>query len=418
FTIKMRCDIVTSRVNGRSEILSFDGNALYFSSNRPGGLGGFDIYVSYLKDGNWSTPENLGPSINTAGNDITPHFDGETLYFASDHHFGLGGYDLFTSRIVEGEWSDPKNMGKGVNSPADDYYLTPNVSEGAYYFTSNRLGGRGKDDIYIAYRLQSESAQPMFAETSIPPAVELEDLMAAVEDDLSSPSSVEGEPSLVDVSSSETVTVLKSATMESEVAMMDLSGAKLKSITLPERSVMDDFASVYFIQLASLARSEGTMSNYDRVSTYGQLYRFFKSSSVKIRLGYFASRAEAERVLTSVKNDGFRDAFITSDVLATSSYEVVGQSNSTGFIDDFSPNSNFKVKLASYRDPLQFQVDKAIDLGQIEQWTKGEWTIFILGGFETYEAAQSARIKAKNRGFVDAELVEDDKGILKRVSDQ
>jgi len=73
--------------------LGFNGNALYFASNRPGGYGGFDIYVSYFEDGKWSKPENLGPEVNSTGNEITPFFDGEQLYFASDFHFGLGGYD-------------------------------------------------------------------------------------------------------------------------------------------------------------------------------------------------------------------------------------------------------------------------------------------------------------------------------------
>ena len=65
------------------------GNILYFSSNRPGGHGGFDIYVSYLKNGEWTYPENLGAKINSAGNEITPFFDGETLYFSSDYALSL-----------------------------------------------------------------------------------------------------------------------------------------------------------------------------------------------------------------------------------------------------------------------------------------------------------------------------------------
>jgi len=416
--------------------LGFDGNALYFASNRPGGFGGFDLYVSYHRDGKWSTPENLGAEVNTSGNEITPYFDGETLYFSSDHHFGLGGYDNFIAEVVEGKWAGIANLGKGINSPSDDYYLVPNVSEGSYYFSSNRLGGRGKDDIYVAYELsKSEPVLELAIEENVPQAVDLDALAIAnrgdqvdapVEDELSGVSI--SAPVAVPVSAKESVVVLSPAPTPApeaaeEMELFSLEGATLKAITIPEKVMDDEFATVYFVQLASLARSEGDLGNYNSVKNLGQLYRFFKSSSVKIRLGYYGSRSEAERVLSSVQSEGFRDAFVTADVLGTSSYELLGSggaptSNPGGWVDDFNPHSNFKVKLASYLDPLQFNVENVLDLGQIEQWTKGKWTIFILGGFETIDEAKKARISAANRGFADAELVEDDNGLLKKVTAQ
>lgn len=424
--------------------LGFDGNALYFASNRSGGMGGFDIYVSYFKDGKWSAPQNLGPNINTSGNEITPYFDGERLYFASDQHYGLGGYDNFVAEVVEGQWGQATNMGKGINSPADDYYLTPNFEEGNFYFTSNRLGGRGKDDIYIAYKLASKTEEiiadaNVSIEMEIPPAVAIADIASvdphttdpspsATTDPTTSESStpsvslVEEQPSVVSVSGTETVTTYNVAEIvKAEEKLEDYSGAKLISVTRPDKDVLDMYAPVYFIQLASLAQSEGNIKAYDDIRSYGKLYRFFKSSSVKIRLGHYVTRSDAESVLRSVRNSGYADAFITSEILATADYEVIDASGNTGqqseWINNYTPASNFKVKLASYKDPLQFQVDKVLDIGELEQWTKGKWTIFILGGFETFEAAKAAKIKAINRGFVDAEMVEDDNGILKRVSE-
>ena len=102
--------------------LAFDGSALYFSSNRVGGYGGYDIYVSYWKEDSWTYPQNLGEDINTPGNEITPFFTDEELYFASDYHHGMGGYDIFHSLVKGGLWTHPENMGNGINSPADDYY--------------------------------------------------------------------------------------------------------------------------------------------------------------------------------------------------------------------------------------------------------------------------------------------------------
>lgn len=400
--------------------LGFNGNALYFASNRPGGLGGFDIYVSYFKDGNWSKPENLGPEVNTSGNEITPFFDGEQLYFASDFHFGLGGYDNFSAQVEDGVWSSAVNLGKGINSPSDDYYLTPDLQSGTFYFTSNRLGGRGMDDIYVAHKLMKQEPLLAIAEEEVPPAVNLDDLAIQNQSDIASDELVDDELSearVVPVSSAESVAIL------SEERLLDISDAKLISVTSSSASKsIDDFAEVYFIQLASLTQSDGLKSNYEGLTNYGQLYRFYKSSSVKIRLGYFGTRNEAEKVLGNVKSNGFDDAFITRDVLATSNYEILNSSSfetdDNGWVNDYNLESSYKVKLASYLDPLKFQVDNVLDIGRLEQWTKGNWTIFILGGFETIDDARQARIKAINRGFVDAELVEDDNGILSRVKEK
>ena len=391
--------------------LGFSGSALYFSSNRPGGQGGFDIYVSYLRDGKWSAPENLGPAVNSPGNEITPYFDGEQLYFASDFKQGLGGYDIFSSEAVEGNWSQAENMGKGINSPSDDYYLVVDNSTGAYYFSSNRLGGRGKDDIYIAYPMKEQSQELAL---QIPPAVDLEELAAQNQPTTTIvPETITNtaEPAVVTVSNTETVTFAESN--------FSLDGAKLTGIITPAYEAPNQ--NVFFIQLASFNRSEGSLSNYGNLSQYGSLYRFFKSSAVKIRLGYFHNRAEAENILPQVKRAGHRDAFVTADNLSVANFELLN--NTSG--SSYSPSnfksapvteSQYKVKLGTYDDPLKFNVEAIQDVGRLEQWTKGEWTIFVIGGFPTIEDAKSAQIKARNRGWADAELVIDEGGILRRVT--
>ena len=397
--------------------LGFNGNALYFASNKPGGYGGFDLYVSYFKDGEWSAPENLGATINSSGNEITPFFDGERLYFSSDYHYGLGGYDNFVVDVSDGQWNEVVNLGKGINSPSDDYYLVPDMTEGTMMFTSNRLGGRGKDDIYIAHPLVKQMDLIASANEDVPEAIRLDDLAKpsdTMEDMEMMAESTEA--TVVSVSSEESVAV-----MAEEEMFLDYDGAKLISITAENNIAEDEFAEVYFIQLASLTQSEGNIDSYNQLASYGQLYRFFKSSSVKIRLGYFGTRNEAETVLKDVKRAGYNDAFITRDILASSSYEVLNQSTSnqaTEWINDYNPESSYKVKLASYLDPLKFRVDDVLDIGRLEQWSKGKWTIFILGGFETIDEAKQARIRAINRGFVDAELIEDNNGIISKVKMQ
>jgi Tol biopolymer transport system component len=132
--------------------ISCDGSTLYFASNREGGFGGADIWVSNRRDdGRWSEPVNLGPNINTTGDEEAPFItnDGKVLYFSSTGHLGLGEQDIFMSRVSEdGDWSFAVNLGIPVNSAYRElgFYLTADGKTG--YFASNRKGGFGGMDIY------------------------------------------------------------------------------------------------------------------------------------------------------------------------------------------------------------------------------------------------------------------------------
>lgn len=127
---------------------SADGNAVYFASNRPDGFGGYDIYVSYRVGNSWSAPENLGPVVNTQGNEITPFHDGTYLFFASDWHMGFGGFDIFRSSKSDGRWAVVEHGGNGLNSSRDDYGFVYNTQLSKGFFVSNRVGGKGQEDIY------------------------------------------------------------------------------------------------------------------------------------------------------------------------------------------------------------------------------------------------------------------------------
>jgi outer membrane protein OmpA-like peptidoglycan-associated protein len=132
--------------------LSADGRRLYFASNMPGGYGGMDLYVSELENGRWGQPLNLGPVVNTEGNEIFPYIaPNNRLYFASNGHIGLGGLDIYyTTPAAQGldSWNFPVNLGHPVNSNFDDFGITFGGDLTWGFFSSDRVGGNGRDDVY------------------------------------------------------------------------------------------------------------------------------------------------------------------------------------------------------------------------------------------------------------------------------
>lgn len=130
--------------------LSPDDSKLYFVSDMPGGFGGTDIYVVEYRDGNWSSPVNLGREINTEGNEMFPYLDENgNMYFSSDGHEGLGGLDVFFVEMREGiPTSDIQNLGAPINSEKDDFGFITNATRSSGYFSSNRKRGYGDDNIY------------------------------------------------------------------------------------------------------------------------------------------------------------------------------------------------------------------------------------------------------------------------------
>ncbi|WP_296148418.1 OmpA family protein [uncultured Flavobacterium sp.] len=130
--------------------LSFDEKTLYFASDMPGTLGQSDLFmVAINADGSFGNPINLGNKINTEGRETFPFVSEKEFYFASEGHLGLGGLDIFVSKIHEdGSFGIVKNIGSPVNGPKDDFAFFINDSTRSGYFSSNRAGGKGNDDIY------------------------------------------------------------------------------------------------------------------------------------------------------------------------------------------------------------------------------------------------------------------------------
>jgi outer membrane protein OmpA-like peptidoglycan-associated protein/tetratricopeptide (TPR) repeat protein len=138
-------------------VLTPDGNTIYFVSDMPGGLGGTDIYSCQWNAGQWDLPENLGPSVNSFGNEMFPAINGNQLYFASNGFAGFGGLDIFKSTLTNGKWSKAENIGMPVNSSFDDFALVLDARGKKGFFSSNRPGGKGSDDIYACKLIDSKT---------------------------------------------------------------------------------------------------------------------------------------------------------------------------------------------------------------------------------------------------------------------
>lgn len=146
--------IINSTFRESSISITKDGKTLYFASERPGGLGGSDIYVcTQDSKGEWSKVKNLGPKINTDQDEDGPFidYDQKTLYFSSKGRKGMGGYDIFKSTLVnpdKNEWSEPENLGFPINTPDDDVFFVSTKDGKRGYYASVRDDGMGYLDIY------------------------------------------------------------------------------------------------------------------------------------------------------------------------------------------------------------------------------------------------------------------------------
>jgi hypothetical protein len=171
--------LINSAFSDQGPAMSKDGLTLYFHSNRPGGVGGFDMYFSQRAsiDDPWGVPTNLGSPVNTTFDEGNPAFsrDGHSLFFQSVRPGGFGGVDLWVARRNhthdEFDWQAALNLGAGVNSTADDnapsYFENDELNVVQLYFVSSRLGGFGGQDIYLSNQMLDGSFGPAVLVTDL-----------------------------------------------------------------------------------------------------------------------------------------------------------------------------------------------------------------------------------------------------------
>ncbi|WMX16824.1 MULTISPECIES: SPOR domain-containing protein [unclassified Aureispira] len=140
-----------------------NGRTIYFAAyNLPGGYGGFDIWVIHQQGSGWTQPQNLGPNVNSAGDEVSPSISADGyLFFSSDYHKGFGGFDVFRAKKEVGVWKNVRNLGNQVNSSHDDMYFVYDAATRTGYFASNR---DGYYDIYNGLMNASQDLMPLINE--------------------------------------------------------------------------------------------------------------------------------------------------------------------------------------------------------------------------------------------------------------
>lgn len=171
-------DAINSSAHENSACFSYDGKTVYFSSNndqRTQNYGEHDIFKCTMNEkGKWGKPENLGPIVNTDKDEIGVymHPDGRTLYFASNGHQTMGGYDIFYTTLQDdGTWSEPVNIGYPINTPGDENFLVVDASGMHAYYSSERAGGFGGLDVYMITFLGPEKKLNMTTENNLIAAI-------------------------------------------------------------------------------------------------------------------------------------------------------------------------------------------------------------------------------------------------------
>lgn len=407
-----------------------DGKALYFSSDRPGGYGGYDIYVSYKIGGNWSAPENLGAAVNTIGNEITPFSDGTTLHFASDYQKGFGGFDIFRAEESGGRWATVYHGGPSLNSSTDDYGFVFDADRNIGYFVSNRPGGKGSEDIYRIVK-ETESAVIKVTDALTGAAIagatidfsncgspnQLTNVNGlfnfTLDDDLNCSATVSKDGFTSKTVKLTTLSLRQSRTLEVELNNnanayngkvvngtnnKAVEGVKvIASNNDNETTATTDANGAYSI---SLKPNVSYQIRFSKVGYKDASTEFKSTSSIEKNLDV----AEIYPVGTSANNNGNTGKAkepTPQDPIPTD-FEQPVSTNAVATIDGFSVQL---AAAAAAKPDLKPYQDKLGKLGSIYAVSEGGKSKIRLGVFETKEAAVAAQTKAKASGYTGAFIV-------------
>ena len=525
-----------------------DGNAIYFCSDRPEGYGGYDIYRANRKGQSWETvPENLGTVVNSVGDEITPFFDGESLFFSSNWHHGMGSYDVFRAAMTNARPSTLYHMGSAINSDRDDFGFVFDPVTNAGYVVSNRIGGSGQEDIYRVGRANVNTVMVVSSAqdgTPIPNAaldftacggqvyatdaggryvlqpiqglvceivvgatgfqavrIPLQSLQPDAQNIVRvslTPASVTGPTpgpggNMPDAGPTPpgtyrgfvtdaqtgygipqaTVQITQRTTGQTATLNTNVDGAYLlelqpyntydvtinafgyETVRFPvtnndgsDPNVLGNMTLLpngqntggnpntttgggtsytqvqgYAVQLASLNK-QPDLSKFGDLSNVGRVYDVSTGGAYKVRLGVYATRAEAAAAAARVKGQ-YPGAFVVTDSgTAAFASQNATQTGTPPTAPTYNPPSSntgsfgrYKVQIGAYGKPQNFDRSKAQQLGTLETTTRGALTLFMIGNLGTLQEARSVQARARSMGYNGAFVLESINGALTKLPD-
>jgi len=258
--------------------------------------------------------------------------------------------------------------------------------------------------LFIGVSIHAQDEIPVVPQDDIPPAITLADVSA-------------DRPGVVRVNNKGTSVKTRNT------KRIDL-GSSVRVENIKTGTLAADKTNMYFIQLAAIFNSQGNVREFKKLGVFGNIYKQFVGNAVKIKLGYFQDKNEASDILRQIKSMGYRDAFITEgkinspdiELAFTGSHYIQDATDNTAATSISSSSASYKIRLDSYQDAVWFSSAAVDDLGRIEQWTKGSWTIFVLSAYNSLEEALRIKNIAIDRGFANAEVVLDNNGMLEKVN--
>ena len=405
-----------------------DGRALYFASDRPGGFGGFDIYVCIRTGSTWSAPENLGQPINSQGNEISPFFDDTAMYFASDFHQGFGGLDIFRAEESGGRWATIFHGGAGLNSSSDDYGFVFDPLRNIGYFTSNRPGGKGNEDIYKVEKETDNVVVKVTDAASGQPLAEAEIDFTDCGDQsyLTNENGVFNFQLLEDLNC--TASIRKEGYISAPVKITSLGLRQNRNLNIALTSMEDAYqgkmvnasTGYYLEDVKIIATPKGGKG--EAITTFSNmqgdynialqpnknyLVRFSKAGFQDITLNFKTAKEDSKLVRNmEMLPVGMTGAGASGDPIVDVETAVPGgsggQSGNSGSSAKSLP-SGFAVQLASIAGNKEVSLEKYTSklkgLGEVYSVQEGGRTKIRLGVFANKTEAAAAQQKARDRGF-------------------
>lgn len=433
--------------------LTSNGHRVYFASNREGGFGGFDIYYTDRLGDGWTSPVNAGDLVNSSNDEISPWTDGDMLYYASNRNSGFGGFDLYG--FDAGKDKGPVNLGAEINSTWDDYALATKNQGQSGYFTSNRPGGAGGEDIYSFHR-------------EVRPAG-----MAATTNPTHTPKVIPTSTNIAASTESTQNDIAKSTTKINTASAEPTNYIPMQGLDVPVLTIADEntepehIQTIFTIQVAALSQANDAYKTIAaRLQDIGFVYRVYYHNITKIRVGQFQTDQQARAVLEKVRSRGFSDAFVVREELVRedlnklspqvsttnekqaaasvqqSSANVASNQANTASTQSTTPTmadlpssaqdvlpdlssermqevlaqvTRYRIKLGSYTDMSSFDDTIAKRYGSVFKEQAGDWTKVFVGDYMTIEDADAVRVELAKQGYDKAIIYGVNKDTLVRV---